>query len=310
MAAAKSETIETKPQTGWRCKDAYPPLGCEDRHRLAWEFVRRNSDYAVHAQQMLQLLQVGEYETGIKRKSASVLDGVECWPAAKAGETAKQYFERMKESNVKRPRIDKPRNTFVNRWSLLLPVPPDQAYDPKKVQFQNHEIKVKKHQNLLTKQFHLFLYPNEIAVRFRLDLPIPAQLAMAEKRLEEYRITYARELKSRFALQWDDVSKKQITDDALNRAHYWLRCYDAKREPKKTTGDPKRKRALKSGAQEQVAQFNAEMKSAGRNAFLQPTSLKSFVEQATDFIEKGKFLLLLLPQPKRQSKKSRSSRDL
>ena len=36
----------------------------------------------------------------------------------------------------------------------------------------------------------------------------------------------------------------------------------------------------------------ARLSSAGRNAFLQPTSLKSFVEQATDFIEKGKFLLL------------------
>ncbi|CAM8645409.1 hypothetical protein MCEMSHM24_03596 [Comamonadaceae bacterium] len=298
-------TLESSTKTHWQNKDAYPPLGCDDRLQLAWEFIRRNRDYAVHAHQMQRLVQAGEFETGINRKSTSVLDGVECWPAAVAGETAKQYFRRMKSEGVKRPRIDKPRNTFVNRWSLLFPVLPDQAYDREVVKFKHYEVKIKRHETLLTRQFHLFLYPNEIAVRFRLDLPIPPQLAMAEKRLEEYRIAYAGELRSQPRSPWDDVGKKQITDEALNRAHYWLRCYDAKHEPKNRSDDPKRKRALKSGPKEQVMHFNKEMRDVGRTDFLETSSLKSFLEQATDYIEKGKYLLLLLPK----FKKDLSSRN-
>jgi Family of unknown function (DUF6499) len=294
----ESKAMVSKEQPDWRDMNAYPPLGCGDRHRLAWEFVRRNRDYAVHVRQMSHLVQTGEYEAGIKRKSTSVLDGVECWPPAEVGEIARNYFQRMKAENVKRPRIDKPRNTFVNRWGILFPVSPDQAYDKEAVKFQNHEVKIKKHEQLLTRQFHLFLYPNEIAVRFRLDLPIPVQLSMAEKRLKAYRVAYANELKSKPLSPWDDVSKKTITDEALNRAHYWLRSYDAKHESKKKIDDPKRRRALRSGPKEQVAQFNKEIRDAGRKDFLEPVSLKSLIDQATDYIEMGKYLLLLLPKTK------------
>jgi len=244
---------------------------------------------------MQRLLQTGEYQVGIKRKSDSVLDGVECWPSAEKGDTAKQYFMRMKELGVKRPRIDKPCNTFLNRWGLLLPVSPEQAYDPEQVQFKHYEVRVKRHEQLRTKQFHLFLYPNEAAVRFRLDLPLTDQLEMAKVQLAELVAKYSGQLKSDAPSPWEDVGKKQVTDSALKNAHYWLRCYDAKREPKTLAGDPNRKRAQKSGPKVQVTRFNEEKKSAGRGDFIVTTALKSYVEQATDFIEKGKYLLLLLP---------------
>ena len=76
-------------RANWRNPSEYPPPGCEDHAWLAWEFIRRHPDYAAHAQQMLRLVEKERYGRRPSRKSHCCLDGVECWPAANKGETAK-----------------------------------------------------------------------------------------------------------------------------------------------------------------------------------------------------------------------------
>jgi hypothetical protein len=46
----------TSPFTAdWRNPDAYPPLECKDYKRLAWEFIRRNKEYANDVELLLRL---------------------------------------------------------------------------------------------------------------------------------------------------------------------------------------------------------------------------------------------------------------
>jgi hypothetical protein len=286
----------------WKNPSLYPPVGCQDPHRIAWEFVRRNPDYANHAAQMCLLVQSGEYETGIKRNSPSVLDGVECWPAAKPSETAIDYFARMKKDKIKRPRIDKPCNSFANRWALKTPVDPDlENYSPEQVVFIKHEVKTKRHKQLETKAFRLFIYPNEIALRFRLDLPIQPQIRIAKEKLNAKAIeysTYVSAVPEELRDKLNSVSKKEFSKSIFARAHYLLRSYDASKERRvfKSNAD-KNKRAIESGLEEQVKLFNAERKNLGQKYF-QDGKVKEFHVQAADYIEGKKFLLLLWREKK------------
>lgn len=293
----------------WKDASQYPPVDCQDPHRIAWEFVRRNPDYAVHAQQMLKLVESQEYETGIKRKSLSILDGVECWPAALAGETAKDYYARIKVVDIKRPRIDKPCNSFANRWALKTPVDPSlQKYSDQQVVFIKHEVKIKRHKQLETKAFSLFIYPNEIAARFRLDLPIKPQTDIAFKKLEAIVKEYSKQVGTapeKLKAQLASIANRELADDVLGKAHYILRSYDASKERRVFQSDKdNNKRAFKSGPKEQTKAFNVHNKSLGQQIFL-VAKVKEFPKQAAAFIEGKKFLLLLWPQaPKRSTKKT------
>jgi hypothetical protein len=302
-----AETL--KPfKADWKDASQYPPVDCQDSHRIAWEFVRRHPDYAAHAQQMLKLVESQEYEMGIKRKSLSVLDGVECWPAALAGETAKDYYARMKINGIKRPRIDKPCNSFVNRWSLKTPVDPAvKEYPNQQVIFLKHEVKIKRHKQLETKAFSLFIYPNEIASRFRLDLPIKPQIDMASQKLEAMAKEYSAQVGTAadaLKTQLASIADKELAKDVIGKAHYILRSYDASKERQILLSDKGRnKRALQSGPKEQTKAFNAHSKSIGQSIFM-TAKVKEFPKQAAAFIEGKKFLLLLWPQaPKRSTPK-------
>ena len=157
-------------KANWRNPSEYPPPGCEDHAWLAWEFIRRHPDYAEHAQQMLRLVEKERYDRRPSRKSHCSLDGVECWPAANKGETAKAYFDRMKQEGIARARVDKPSNTFANRWFMTDPVPAETPYSSGSIRFTPFEVRGKRHEVLATKSFSLFIYPNEMAMRFRLDI--------------------------------------------------------------------------------------------------------------------------------------------
>ena len=287
-----------KPEN-WRHSVHYPERGCNDQHRLAWEFLRRHPDYAAHAEQMLRLVQTGEYSTRIKRTSDSVLDGVECWPQANPGETAKAYFVRMKEIQNKRPRIDIARNTFLNRWSLEQPVDPATPFESGVVQFASIQVKIRRHVELKTKSFNLFLHPNEVALRFRLDLPITEQLKIAKERLD----AEARKFGGQVNESSDETkrllptnSNSRLKKRNLEDAHYWLRCYDADREPKRPAATDKRKRRLQaSGPANQCSVFNDEQRKEGRKDFYDNDKVDGFLASAVAYIDGKKFLLLLRP---------------
>jgi hypothetical protein len=289
----------------WKNPSLYPPVGCQDPHRIAWEFVRRHPDYVNHAAQMCLLVQSGEYETGIKRNSPSVLDGVECWPAAKPSETAIDYFARMKKDKIKRPRIDKPCNSFANRWALKTPVDPDlENYSPEQVVFIKNDVKTKRHEQLETKVFRLFIYANEIAVRFRLDLRIEPQIRMASKKLKAIAKGYSTDVSTARETQRDrfaSIAKKELPQDIFDRAHYILRSYDARKKSKASLSNADNDKSALKSFPEQTRLFNAQQKILGKDYF-EVTKVKMFPQQAANFIVGKKFLLLLWPEKNNNQK--------
>ena len=234
---------------------------------LSWEFLRRNEKYAEHAVQMLALPQ-GEFSGGLTSKGNACLDGMACTPKANPGETVKQYRKRvMAESNGKvKGRIEKPQSTFINRWMLEQPVPVDRQYDADAVQFAPNVVKVYRNKELAGRRVRLMMYQNEMAVRFRLDLPLGDQLprakVMLDKAVKRYKDAAKQSSKEKkdelLAFNGEARAKKFVEHDA----HFWLRAYDASTEQKRLLDDTdkKRKRALKSGDSEIRKQFFEEGK--------------------------------------------------
>ena len=180
-----------KPSTGpfranWRNPNEYPKPKSTNTAELAWEFLRRNEKYALHVSQMLAL-PIGEFRGGLTVKGNACLDGMACTPKARAGETVKKYRRRVAaESNGKaKGKIEKPCLTFINRWMLEQPVPVGQKYDSLAVQFAPDVVKVYRNRELTGRRVRLMMYPNEMAVRFRLDLPMVKQLDAARFKLNE-----------------------------------------------------------------------------------------------------------------------------
>ena len=309
-------------KANWRDQTQYPPRGCTDGDWLAWEFIRRHPDYAVHAEQMRRLEDAGEYKR-IKRNSISYLDGVECWPEAQPGETAKAYFARMKQQveqrlekkekkkndGIDRPRIDRPCNSFTNKWRLEYPVAPDIEYSTKAMNFLRHEIRLKRHTSLKTKNFSLFLYPNEAAVRFRLDIPVAEQIDMAKLKLIDATRAYAKEreaLAKETRALLAKHANSELPTSVLGEAHYWLRCYDADHEDKTPSGRKDARREQPSGPEARRTQFNEEHKVAGRGEIFETGKIKSFLELARDFIDNRKFLLLMTSGSRRRTRATAS----
>ena len=286
-------------RANWRNPSEYPPPGCEDHAWLAWEFIRRHPDYAEHAQQMLRLVEKERYDRRPSRKSHCSLDGVECWPAANKGETAKDYFDRMKQEGMARARVDKPSNTFANRWFMTDPVLAETPYSSGSIRFTPFEIRGKRHEVLATKSFSLFIYPNEMAMRFRLDMSWDRQVDLAKQCFNEHAEAYAKQhaqAPTEVKRQMGPGGHPRIKSPA--QAHYWLRCYDAYmgRTPAavRTNSDPMRRRAQPDGPADQRTHFNDEIKAAKGSKPLTKGDVESFLESAISYIHDRKFLLLLL----------------
>ncbi|MCP3657587.1 MAG: hypothetical protein GY734_27685 [Herbaspirillum sp.] len=218
-------TTMTSPFTAdWRNPGAYPPLECKDYKRLAWEFIRRNKEYANDVELLLRLKE-GEFENGFKRNSTSGLDGINCDPPAAAGETAAEYYKRVKSEN-KFVKIPKPQLIFSARWLLLNLVSPDTSYSNDSLVFIQNAVKTRANFGTSTKLYHLAIRPKQIALLFNLELSFDKQL---------------KEAKARFDGAREEISKVSRTDNqsaprpklvnkrikGIEKAHYWLRCYDA-----------------------------------------------------------------------------------
>lgn len=261
--------------------------------RLAWEFLRRNRDYAKNFE-AISKLKPGEFENGIGVDSDSCLDATECVPPSLKGETRAQYKKRMRDAGTV-GRVAKHKHVFQSKWSLLEPVDPNNEYNEELVKFTLHEVKVKKPTGNQRQSFRLSLANNEIMMRFRLDMNVVPQLVSALTRWNES------------ASQYDQLSGqasklRKMRADSVNRmAHVWLRCYDAYQLPEKFVDDPVRKRKLKSGPTAIQKCFLNEAKIQKLNATDPRTKTNdknppSWYKRAADFIEEKHYLKLLYPQ--------------
>nr|WP_315225595.1 DUF6499 domain-containing protein [uncultured Albidiferax sp.] len=284
----------------WRKAEQYPHLGCDDALKLAWEFLRRNSHYVEHVAQMAALAE-NEFLSGLKKSSMSKLDGLECWPPAEPDETAKDYFARTTDkSNGKKGRIDKPCNTFVNKWSLATPVAVETKYDPSVIRFLPHKVGIKRHGDLQTKSFKLFLYPNEVAIRFRLDMRLKPQLEAAKRRLDAAAEDFDLALEQLTIPNANSkptlVSLRSARErEVMRLAHYWLRSYDALTSDRILLGDEKRRRAFSAGEAEIRTFFTHEVTAAHgvQKKFFERGLVDGWHDAANSYISGMKFLTLL-----------------
>lgn len=246
----------------WRDQKGYPPPDCNDMAKLAWEFLRRNKKYASHVQQMLAL-PPGEYENGLTVDGNAKLDGTVCTPAAMPGETVKKFRKRVaKKTNGKtKGMIEKPQLTFINRWMLERPVRVEHSYDADVIQFVPNVVKAYRNKELTGRRVRLMMYHNEVAVRYRLDLPLQPQINKAKqllsktvKRFNDAAMQSSNDKKSEVLVS---NAKSRKKNSVGHDAHFWLRVYDAANEPKLLLDDTdkNRKRAQKSGPSEIAKKF-------------------------------------------------------
>ena len=278
--------------SNWKNANEYPPFGCEDRQWLAWEFLRRNKKYAEHYEAISQL-KPGEFDSGIAPDSDSLLSVTECVPPAMDGETAVAYCERMRREGVKRWRISKPKILFTERWMLAKPVAPDKNYSSKAVRFVEHQVKIAYPTCGQRDSFKLTLAPNEVMVRFRLDLNIAPQLISALARLNNVVKDYDKRLN-------DGQTKLRRTrkDSVVKSAHVWLRCYDAYQVRRQYVDDPKRKRKRTDGPVAIVEQFRSEDAPDGDlRAKANRLNPPDWYKRAVDYIDGKLYQKLLFTVP-------------
>jgi hypothetical protein len=294
-----------KPYSGdWKNAEDYPPIGCTNSELLAWEFIRRNVEYAKEVEVMAKFLETEEYSKGFKLNSKSILDGVVCYPEARPGETAEQFYKRNSIKRIKRRRIVKPANTFTSKWGLKKPVPPETKFESGLVKFEKSHVRLKRTQEFKTENFRLTLHPNEIAARFRLDLPISKQL----KQVKHMLVLEASEYDQRHKMLSDEEKTTYVanannehTKSVFANANYWLRCFDASNRPIKGTNNPVARRELEDGNSLRLKVFNAEIEllnaeKSEKKIKLKKLSLakvKGFQGLAHDYIYGKKFQKLL-----------------
>ncbi len=301
LESATQVTTIQPHRADWKNAAEYPVLGATPQE-LAWEFLRRNQEYANHVAQLSALAE-GEFMGGVKKKSLSKLDGIYCWPAAAPNETAQDYFSRTtnKKKNLV-GRIDTPYNSFINRWGLANLVDPCAKYDPSIVKFSEKFsfIRRKQTKELTIKSLKLFLYPNEIAIRFRADFAIPAQIEKAAALLKTAQKDYQKLLRSnnRKATDFVDLSIARVGSDDHPDTSYWLRTYDARRTPITASNGriPKNARCTTWG--EIHTKFHSERSDIdiGRE--------RGWLASAKAYIEGKKFMLLLNPSATTKKKNS------
>ena len=277
-------------KANWRNPEEYPSPDCDDRERIAWEFLRRNATYAEHVEQMVALDEA-EFLRGVKRRSASVLDGLHCDPPANPAETVQDYTARtFDERTRRRGRIFKPWQTFQNRWSLQTPVPVDSPYDNNLVKFLTYLVRLKRFPPSAAKAMSQPLFRNEAAVRFRLDLSIVDQLAAASTLLNLAAEEYSREVEAANGTGTLRGSRDTLK---LSDAHLLLRCYDAMRSPTALARNNGRNRRTHLLGEAAVLRLINAERAASSAAPLQRNAAVRMCETASDYVERKKYLLLL-----------------
>lgn len=286
-------------QADWRSPEQYPEPGCDNLRRLAWECVRRNAEYASDVAAIQQLAE-GEFENGIKSDSSSCLDVTTCQPIAISGETACEYQARMKQIG-QNGRINKPARIFRNRWCLKSAVDPNISYDRKIIVFILHTVKTTGPVDLLPRFARLLIWPNEILLRFRLDVNFQSQLNDAMIKLisaaEKYAALIGKVPHSSVVPKATKTRRKTSLDDA----HFWLRCYDAYQMPKELLGDKERKRAIQSGPTAILKVFSDEQAKISEKRFINRNQPSDWNVTANEYINGKKYLTLLHPKPRKRS---------
>jgi len=262
---------------------------------LAWEFLRRNKEYAKDYA-ATQKLANGEFEKRIRIKTKSSLDATVCVPSATEGETRALYEERMRKSNVK-GRIAKPIHVFKNKWSLKAPVDPKDSYDPGKVKFVKLGVALLRPETKIRRSVRVGLAQNEIAIRFRLDLNLPQQIMSAIDRLEGEMHSFNQR----------SVKKSRIDnlrqDSVLENAHYWLRAYDAYASDNLLANDPDRKRLRVSGPVSIRDQINNDVKLGKiKGKKCNSKNPPDWNKRAKEYIDEGHYLKLLYPKFSKKNK--------
>ncbi|SNS31907.1 hypothetical protein SAMN06265795_102192 [Noviherbaspirillum humi] len=267
----------------WRDASQYPEYGSQDYERIAWEFIRRSDKYA-DLMTIFSGLADGEYQNGIKEDSDTILDGLECVPKAKAGETAREYYERTKKRK-KRGRILPPKWRLKSRWymepaELLLP---SYEYDPYKTNFVPHVVAMRAPKGESVTTFSLPLWPDEIAFRLRLDVSFEKQL---------------RDVRDRFNSARADAGYKEYAKNVqLKDAHFWLRAFDAYHALVKATAkNQKEPGTWTSKVRERLPQyFDPLLK---KQITVTDHKVAEWRATADTYISKGKFATLLYKREK------------
>ena len=260
----------------WRDASQYPEFGSKDYERITWEFIRRSNDYA-DLMSVFSRLTDSEYENGLKPSSDTVLDGLQCVPKAKPGETARDYFERTKKRK-RGGRVLSPKWLLKSRWymepaKVLLP---NAEFDAYSMNFVPHVVAMRSPKSEGVGAFSLPLWPDEIAFRFRLDVSLEKQWPDALERFNSAR---------------QDAKKTYSKEVNLECAHFWLRAFDAHYAlAKKGTGkwqDEVRKH-LEQNPDSQLKQ----------PIIIKDHTVAEWQKTALSYIKHGKFAALLYKREK------------
>lgn len=269
----------------WRNKEAYPPDTCPDRNLIAWEFLRRNAEYAASVEDMMKLVELKAFDRRItkkyKRKAGITLDGLVCSPSAKAGATPDEYFDQHPQGF-----IDIAWRTFANAWGLRYPVDPATEYGPTSVQFAVSRLATKTPKGGKARAYKVFVYPNEIAVRFRVDVPLSEQIEEANRVLKAAHAAATRDAPATEKIAFDHSMSETALPQNLS---YLLRCFDAARGidvPHKGNGKSLR---LRAGRKELAKLFADE----APHKRITENSVKSWTDSAKRWIDDRKFILLV-----------------
>jgi hypothetical protein len=257
----------------WTNPNNYPPAGCLEYERLAWEFIRRNVEYARYVNALCQLAPE-EYDGKIRNTSNICLDYLTCVPSAEKGETARTYHQRMK-SHGQVGRILRPKTVLASRWYMqsVVPAKPDTEYNEFDIAFVPHAVAKRTTKTTDATIFPLSLWPDEIAFRFRLDVGLTKQLAIATTRFKQAKA--------------ESVSGKDQKLRKIKEAHYWLRAYDAYRDLK-AKGGTQRGSGPWTDVVREVLQREAKEKKVCKEHVID-----EWRQTAEAYIEGGKFAMLL-----------------
>ncbi len=276
----------------WRIAENYPPIyteknvGSEMYFRLAWEFLRRNKEYAIQVTQLLAL-PASAREKGKIGDGKWCLDTTICNPPALPKETSGDYKKRMKNDGVVGWKIHKPIKFFKRRWCLEGPVEPNVEYEQGEVVFST-SIQFKRGKK--DGRIKEYLLPNEFVIKFNAEFPVDLQLEMARNKLLEF----IKEKRSGPEGASTASHFSRIQQDIYKRAPFSLRCYDAlvsgmvtAKEVKEVLGQEffKKNKLLKNKRQKSKKGTSKKVKES--------FDVQSYRRTADQFINNKKYLRLI-----------------
>jgi len=232
-----------------------------------------------------------EFKNGFKKTSETCLDGVTCTPSALKGESAKKYYERMKDSR-RSAKIPKPTVLFSTQWLLSLPIPPNSDY----VDFSVGEafskvVKIRTNTADKAKIYHLAIKPNQIAVLFNMNVNFDKQIEEARSRFTEAQERhFSRRSETTILKKNSPPINRRIK--GIENAHLWLRCYDALVDSESRLTSQREVGAfLQQEFNEETAKgkkYGDNKKSPGFSAI----EIRTYFDAAKSYIEEEKFAIL------------------